>query len=92
MKYIPITVRVPGSGGDELSLTPSEARMLVQRLEKRLTEYDAIKARFGVSAARKSNKRPYQKILRGQMPSDLPRMPSDLPSPSPADRTEGQES
>lgn len=64
MTYVPITVKVPGSHGDELWLTASEARLLHARLDKKLREYDAIKKKFGVSAAQKSNKRPYLKALR----------------------------
>jgi hypothetical protein len=87
MKYVPIVVRVPGSNGDELSLTPSEARMLVMRLEKRLAEFDVIKAHFGLSAARKSNKRPYRKLLRKRNAAAA----TNEASLTPADRTEGQE-
>lgn len=50
-KFTPITVKVPGSDGDELWLTPHEARRLVSRLQMELKAYDALLKLLGRTGA-----------------------------------------
>lgn len=52
MKYTPISAEVPGSGGNELWLTPTEAKLLVKRLQDELDEYNHIRINYGQREAR----------------------------------------
>jgi|HubBroStandDraft_1064217.scaffolds.fasta_scaffold304681_3 hypothetical protein len=64
MKYIPITVVIPGSDGDELNLTPTEAGLLLTRLTRELAVYRGLRERLGARGARTEMAKRYERRRR----------------------------